>query len=322
MFIVGYSFLSGLAFGEEEGIDSCKVTLSSANAIVDRNLQSSMCENHSQVKCYKVLKFKSVNLQPDNVQFSTTRFGFVLQHVISGTREPGKFSILENPYRYSAYYSDSESAMNYCLSRYYLPDIMRFINRDTYDVSNRYAYCSGDPITNIDPSGHMKAPSGDAMQLPGSAHISPAPEEQLEAFKKYSVLLEGVNNVVVHKLPDKIIAYARTTPSLVGKKVERETLAPKKSFEFTGFAANLAELVVNGKVTTLVDFSGNMENGLVQGRDLRAVFLTSVLRSRIPREIEKLVLSILAPNIPIERVIPPEGGLYERKRGQSREKNS
>jgi hypothetical protein len=32
---------------------------------------------------------------------------------------------------------------------------MRFISRDTYDLSNRYAYCEGDPITNIDPNGHM-----------------------------------------------------------------------------------------------------------------------------------------------------------------------
>jgi len=37
---------------------------------------------------------------------------------------------------------------------------MRFTNRDTYDVSNRYAYCDGNPISKVDPSGHD--PAGDS----------------------------------------------------------------------------------------------------------------------------------------------------------------
>jgi hypothetical protein len=31
---------------------------------------------------------------------------------------------------------------------------MRFINRDTYDVSNRYAYCDGNSVEKYDPNGH------------------------------------------------------------------------------------------------------------------------------------------------------------------------
>ena len=64
------------------------------------------------------------------------------------------FSIRENPYKYSGYYCDSESGMYYCQARYYSPELMRFINRDTYDLSNRYAYCDGDPIGKTDPNGH------------------------------------------------------------------------------------------------------------------------------------------------------------------------
>jgi RHS repeat-associated protein len=66
----------------------------------------------------------------------------------------GGFSIRNNPYKYSIYYQDTESEMCYCLARYYSPQLMRFINRDTYDVSNRYAYCNGNPVMNIDPNGH------------------------------------------------------------------------------------------------------------------------------------------------------------------------
>jgi hypothetical protein len=50
---------------------------------------------------------------------------------------------------------------------------MRFINRDTYDVSNRYAYCSGDPVENIDPDGHMMMQGKTSeFHKKGSAHSS------------------------------------------------------------------------------------------------------------------------------------------------------
>ena len=72
------------------------------------------------------------------------------------------FSIRDNPYKYSGYYCDPESGMYYCQARYYSPELMRFINRDTYDLSNRYAYCDGDPINNVDPTGHY---SEDGMYM-------------------------------------------------------------------------------------------------------------------------------------------------------------
>jgi RHS repeat-associated protein len=76
------------------------------------------------------------------------------------------FSIHENPYRYSAYYFDTESMMYYCKTRYYSSDLMRFINRDTYDVSNRYVYCDNNPIEKIDPNGHAPIDkSGDTTSL-------------------------------------------------------------------------------------------------------------------------------------------------------------
>jgi len=66
-----------------------------------------------------------------------------------------QLTINDNPFKYSGYYSDAESGLYYLKARYYSPELMRFINRDTYDLSNRYAYCNGDPISSTDPSGHM-----------------------------------------------------------------------------------------------------------------------------------------------------------------------
>jgi RHS repeat-associated protein len=66
----------------------------------------------------------------------------------------GRFSIQRNPFRYSAYYEDEESTLYYCNARFFSTDIMRFLNRDTYDVPNRYAYCNGNPVENTDSNGH------------------------------------------------------------------------------------------------------------------------------------------------------------------------
>lgn len=67
-----------------------------------------------------------------------------------------------NPFRYRSYYYDSDIQMYYLQSRYYDPEIGRFINSD--DVSyigasgtetgyNPFAYCENNPVNNTDSSG-------------------------------------------------------------------------------------------------------------------------------------------------------------------------
>jgi len=92
--------------------------------------------------------------------FIAALFFSTLSVVSEAKAIPGGFDIRQNPYRYSEYYLDTESALCYCQARYYSSDLMRFINRDTYDVANRYNYCDDSPIENFDPNGHMKLPKG------------------------------------------------------------------------------------------------------------------------------------------------------------------
>ena len=65
-----------------------------------------------------------------------------------------------NPLRYRGYVYDSETDFYYCQSRYYDPQIGRFINADAYASTgqgivgnNMFAYCNNSPVNGCDPCG-------------------------------------------------------------------------------------------------------------------------------------------------------------------------
>ena len=65
-----------------------------------------------------------------------------------------------NPIRYRGYYYDQETGLYYVSSRYYDPEIGRFINADvmldteTVLGFNLFAYCGNNPIMYVDPTGY------------------------------------------------------------------------------------------------------------------------------------------------------------------------
>ncbi len=67
-----------------------------------------------------------------------------------------------NPLRYRGYYYDTETGFYYLQSRYYDPDVKRFLNADSYGSTgqgflgfNMFAYCNNNPVSYCDPSGHF-----------------------------------------------------------------------------------------------------------------------------------------------------------------------
>ena len=65
-----------------------------------------------------------------------------------------------NPMRYRGYYLDSETGYYYLQSRYYEPEMRRFINADDILLAkltdnNLFSYCGNEPINQIDPTGHL-----------------------------------------------------------------------------------------------------------------------------------------------------------------------
>ena len=66
-----------------------------------------------------------------------------------------------NPFRYRGYYYDTETGLYFLQTRYYDPEVGRFLNRDsvqyadpqTFGGLDLYAYCLNNPVEYVDPDG-------------------------------------------------------------------------------------------------------------------------------------------------------------------------
>lgn len=107
-----------------------------------------------------------------------------------------------NPFRYRGYVFDEETQMYYLNSRYYYPELRRFINADKYLISgnkllstNMMAYCLNSPINNFDASGCSLISAiilflllgATSMALTGcNSQTAQAPVSEVGAAKPYS----------------------------------------------------------------------------------------------------------------------------------------
>ena len=68
----------------------------------------------------------------------------------------------DNPFRYRGYYYDTETGLYYLMTRYYDPEVCRFISADVYMTTgqgvlggNMFAYCGNNPIIRYDDQGRL-----------------------------------------------------------------------------------------------------------------------------------------------------------------------
>ncbi|MBQ3594282.1 MAG: hypothetical protein II981_02590, partial [Bacteroidales bacterium] len=83
-----------------------------------------------------------------------------------------------NSFRYRGYYYDAETGFYYVSSRYYDPEIGRFLNADTTEIlsispmlmtdKNLFAYCDNNPIVRVDVMGNVWETVFDVISLGAS----------------------------------------------------------------------------------------------------------------------------------------------------------
>ena len=97
-----------------------------------------------------------------------------------------------NPLRYRGYVYDRETGLYYLQSRYYNPEIGRFINADDIEYlgadgtvvsHNIFAYCGNNPVNCADPSGHLAffivtAIIGAVIGLGATAAVDYVPDQE------------------------------------------------------------------------------------------------------------------------------------------------
>lgn len=84
-------------------------------------------------------------------------------HIVTPIEEAYSELSQLNPFRYRGYYYDTETNLYYLKTRYYDPEVGRFITIDdlsyldpeTINGLNLYAYCGNNPVMNIDPNGNF-----------------------------------------------------------------------------------------------------------------------------------------------------------------------
>ena len=82
-----------------------------------------------------------------------------------------------NPFRFKGYYYDVETKLYWVSSRYYSPELCRWISPDSIEYLdhqsinglNLYCYCMNNPIMYADPSGHL--PEWAAWLISGAAIV-------------------------------------------------------------------------------------------------------------------------------------------------------
>ncbi len=174
-----------------------------------------------------------------------------------------------NPIRYRSYYFDAETNLYYLKSRYYDPEICRFISSDSIEYNNLerlhglnlYGYCHNNPISYFDNTGHFSI--GSAVALLG-----------------FAFLLGGASQLAIN-------ATQGSTGSELWRGVAGMALgsfanmAALITAPFTGgatfiFAAAIGALTTSGVNVIEKSFRGEMANWKQEGIDLLASFIANL----------------------------------------------
>ncbi len=110
---------------------------------------------------------------------------------------PTEHTGVDSPYTYAGYRYDAETGLYYLNARMYDPYMARFLQEDTYRGDpndplslNLYAYCSNNPITYTDPTGHWQQ-GDEKLNQKSQDRVFELTNQWLDADKAYNGAKSG-----------------------------------------------------------------------------------------------------------------------------------
>lgn len=163
---------------------------------------------------------------------------------VTGNETLGKL----NPFRYRSYYYDTETSLYYLQSRYYDPQVGRFLNSDDVNYIgtteselsyNPFAYCENAPVNASDPTGTIKLATFVRTIFKGTFKyrfkswkwsLAVGMVGLLASLKKIKKDIGAIHKITKDKLATAMVTaipYASTylTKSLVSKLVKAAVIA-------------------------------------------------------------------------------------------------
>ena len=170
-----------------------------------------------------------------------------------------------NPLRYRGYFYDTETGLYYLKSRYYDPEVSRFINPDAFVSSgtsvasyNMMVYCDNNPINRIDPAGMFWREIGDFFSKTWNGLKTWAKS----AFGAESSTIATISEIEIPIIPDPSPVTIKT-----GTKTTQTISKYGDSSKFISVYANKnvthpARSSSAGININIVDFTANLSLGL------------------------------------------------------------
>ena len=190
-----------------------------------------------------------------------------------------------NHLKYRGYYHDTETGFYYVSSRYYDPEVGRWLNADEYITTgqgtlsyNMYAYCLNNPVNRVDPTGNNSSlaqmwtstmwwlcavdsvlPIGDMIYLGGALLLGAA------AINSYSSTTTTAPNTTTHKprtdskAKEEEKVNAVTKPNSLSTPIYRYggtnpgNLIPSKNDVLTGTGMSFSTIPKPGAAMTTIE---------------------------------------------------------------------
>ena len=197
-----------------------------------------------------------------------------------------------NPFRYRGYYYDNETGLYYASSRYYDPEVCRFISPDTADVltatpmaltdKNLFAYCDNNPVMREDKDGKFWVQLG-ATLVGGLISAGMELGSQLLCGKKLnevnwsSVFIEGVSGAATGLLMSVGIPASAVTAGRAA--INAATSVAHSIDEGDRLSQTIIEATTSATITMVTGNAKTLGNRLTQGNHTQLGKIGNLVRS-------------------------------------------